>query len=53
MLMFELKDMVPDYNPSAELLHQVIDPNLNRLATAVHAAQAVVPVADLSPVAGI
>ena len=40
MLVFELKDMVPDYNPSKELLHQMMDTDLGRLATALNSAQA-------------
>ena len=53
MLMFELKDMVPDYNPSKELLHQIIEPDLGRLAAALNSAQSALPVeAELSTAAG-
>jgi FlaA1/EpsC-like NDP-sugar epimerase len=34
-LVFELKDMIPDYNPSKELLQRLIEPGHFRLAQAV------------------
>jgi len=34
-LMFELKDMIPDYNPSSGLLQQLAEPELSHLAAAV------------------
>ncbi|MGA7234387.1 MAG: nucleoside-diphosphate sugar epimerase/dehydratase [Bryobacteraceae bacterium] len=40
-LVLELKDVVPDYNPSKELLARLIDPGHFRLARAVEAAEGV------------
>ncbi len=34
-LMLELKDIVPDYNPSKEMLHKITEPGLFRLSDAV------------------
>jgi hypothetical protein len=34
-LVFELKDMIPDYNPSKELLRRLIEPGHFRLAKAI------------------
>lgn len=52
-LVFELKDMVPDYNPSAELLQRLIEPRHFRLAKAIEAAgRARQPMRELSAVAG-
>lgn len=39
-LLFALKEIVPDYNPSSNLLHQIVDPSLHRLCTAVSAEAA-------------
>lgn len=36
-LIWELKELAPDYNPSGELLHQISQPGLVRLADAVGA----------------
>jgi FlaA1/EpsC-like NDP-sugar epimerase len=44
MLMFELKDMVPDYNPSKELLRRVIEPDVGRLPAALNRIRNAVPV---------
>ena len=35
-LMLELKDIVPDYNPSKEMLHKITEPGLFRLSEAVN-----------------
>jgi FlaA1/EpsC-like NDP-sugar epimerase len=52
-LVFELKDMIPDYNPSKELLQLLIEPGHFRLARAVaDAGQAMLPARELSSVAG-
>jgi FlaA1/EpsC-like NDP-sugar epimerase len=52
-LVFELKDMIPDYNPSKELLQRLIEPGHFRLANAIEAAQQTMrPVPELSVVAG-
>jgi FlaA1/EpsC-like NDP-sugar epimerase len=40
-LVLELKDVVPDYNPSKELLARLIEPGHFRLARAVEAAETV------------
>ena len=34
-VVFELKDMIPDYNVSNELLHRLLDSDLSRLASAL------------------
>jgi FlaA1/EpsC-like NDP-sugar epimerase len=39
-LIFELKDVVPDYNPSRELLERLIEPGHFRLARAIDMANA-------------
>jgi FlaA1/EpsC-like NDP-sugar epimerase len=52
-LVFELKDLVPDYNPSKELLERLIEPGHFRLARAIEAAgQTIIPMRELSAVAG-
>jgi FlaA1/EpsC-like NDP-sugar epimerase len=52
-LVFELKDLVPDYNPSKELLERLIEPGHFRLARAIEAAgQTMIPMRELSAVAG-
>jgi FlaA1/EpsC-like NDP-sugar epimerase len=52
-LMSELKDMVPDYGPSQELLQKVSEPGLARLIEAVNQNAGPVPVeADFSAVSG-
>jgi len=51
-LVFELKDMIPDYNPSKELLDRLIEPGF-RLAGEVEAAgKRMQPAAGLSLAAG-
>ena len=35
MLLLELKDMVPDYNPSRDLLQQILEPGIVRLSRVV------------------
>jgi hypothetical protein len=53
LLLLELKDMVPDYNPSKELLERVMETDLERLATAVaHSGQRALTPAD-SPLATV
>ncbi len=52
-LVLELKDMVPDYNPSKELLARLIDPGHFRLARAIDAAEtAVAPVEEVRVAVG-
>jgi FlaA1/EpsC-like NDP-sugar epimerase len=52
-LVFELKEMVPDYNPSKEILQQLIEPGHFRLAKAVEdAGEAIQPMRELCMVAG-
>jgi FlaA1/EpsC-like NDP-sugar epimerase len=51
-LVFELKEMVPDYNPSKELLRRLIEPGHVHLAKAIEAAEAPLFVRELLAVAG-
>jgi len=46
-MLLEFKDLVPDYNPSKELLQRVLEPDLARMANAVTAADC-----GIAPVAG-
>jgi len=45
-LMLELKDIVPDYNPSKELLKRIIDPDLLQLGAALNETGSTPPVMD-------
>jgi FlaA1/EpsC-like NDP-sugar epimerase len=52
-LVFELKEMIPDYNPSKEVLQRLIEPGHFRLARAIDdAGTAMPPVPELYAVAG-
>jgi FlaA1/EpsC-like NDP-sugar epimerase len=46
-LIFELKDMVPDYNPGKDLLRQVLDHDLVRLGDALATPLAATPVMEV------
>jgi FlaA1/EpsC-like NDP-sugar epimerase len=53
-LMLELKDMVPDYNPSKEVLHKITEPGLGRLRDAVGRDSGPAPAdAVFSPISGV
>lgn len=52
-LVFELKELVPDYSPSRELLQQLVEPGSFRLARVVEdAGEAQLPACELSAVGG-
>jgi len=45
-LIFELKDMVPDYNPSKELLKRIIEPDLLQLGAALNETGTTTPLTN-------
>jgi FlaA1/EpsC-like NDP-sugar epimerase len=50
-LVFTLKDLAPDYNPSKEILQRLLEPGLVRLATAVDSSMAQEAAAPARPMA--
>ncbi len=49
-LVLELKDIVPDYNPSRELLTQILEPGLSRLSVAISRDAGPSPAPEFAPV---
>jgi FlaA1/EpsC-like NDP-sugar epimerase len=53
-LMLELKDMVPDYNPSKDVLHKITEPGLVRLSEAACRDSGSAPAdTGFSPISGV